>query len=98
METARIGGATYCPRGRLRIIHVHLGALSGLKSNIAPCMKVPGAEMGQPPYETTPEGSILEQRNGDATLQSRILVHSYPCAANSPCRPHSGRLKSKPPA
>ena len=55
METARIGGATYCPRGRLRIIHVHLGALSGLKSNIAPCMKVPGAEMVHPPYETAPK-------------------------------------------
>jgi hypothetical protein len=53
VETARIGGATYCTMSRLRIIHVRLGAMSGLKSNIAPCMKVPAAEMVQPPHETT---------------------------------------------
>ena len=38
--------------GRLRIIRVRLGTMSGLKSNIAPSMKVPAAEMLQPPYET----------------------------------------------
>ena len=66
---------------------LRLGTMSGLKSNIVPCMKVPPAEMVQPPYETTPQGSILEQRNGDATLQSRILVHSY--STSLKCRPSS---------
>src|SRR5712672_2421774 len=87
VEAARIGGATYCPMGRLRIIHLRLGTMSGLKSNIAPSMKVPAAEMLQPPYETTRKVPSRNSENGDATLRSRILVHSY--STSLKCRPAS---------
>ena len=52
--------------GRLRIIRVRLGTMSGLKSNIAPSMKVPAAEMLQPPYETTRK---VPSRNSETEMQ-----------------------------
>jgi hypothetical protein len=52
--------------GHLRIIHVRLGVISGFMSDIAPCVKSAGSGNG-PVTMDHRDGSILEQRDGNAT-------------------------------